>query len=66
MANIYIIWKPRARNEISMIENRVGLEKGTLRKLFDKVAIGHRDSICIDLTENSPAKLRMNIWEVLD
>jgi hypothetical protein len=62
MANIFIIWRPRATNEINLIENRVGMPKGLLSELFDTVATGHRDSICIDLTENSPAKLRLNIW----
>ena len=45
-----------------MIENRCGLKKDTLKTLFKTVATKHRDSICVDLTENSPAKLRLNIW----
>ena len=63
MSNIYIIWEPRARNELSMIENRIGLPKESLKKLFKTVAINHRDSICVDMTENSPCKLRLNIWK---
>ena len=62
MANVYIIWKPRARSEVHLIENRVGMKKDTLKELFKTVATGHRDSICVDLTENSPAPLRLNIW----
>ena len=62
MANVYVIWKPRARNEIQLIENRVGMKKDTLRELFKTVATKHRDSICVDLTENSPAPWRLNIW----
>ena len=62
MANVYVLWKPRAYNEIHMIENRCGLKKDTLKTLFKTVATKHRDSICVDLTENSPAKLRLNIW----
>ena len=63
MASVYIIWKPRARNEVNMIENRCGLKKDTLKDLFKTVATGHRDSICVDLSENSPAHLRLNIWQ---
>jgi energy-coupling factor transporter ATP-binding protein EcfA2 len=63
MSNVYILWKPRARGELSLIENRVGMPDGSLREIFDTIATGHRDSICIDLTENSPCKLRKNIWE---
>ena len=63
MANIYVLWKPRAYSELALIENRVGYAKGTLKELFQTVATGHRDSITVDLTENSPAPLRKNIWE---
>lgn len=66
MSNVFIIWKPRARNELTMIENRVGMEKGELKKIFKTVATGHRDSICIDMNEGTPAFLRKNIWEELD
>ena len=63
MASVFIIWKPRALNEIGLIENRTGLQKGELAKLFDKYATKHRDSICIDLSKDSPAKLRLNVFE---
>ena len=66
MANVYILWKPRAYSELSMIENRVGYPKGTLKELFSTVATGHRDSICVDLTENSPAKLRLNVFKKIE
>jgi energy-coupling factor transporter ATP-binding protein EcfA2 len=63
MANIYVLWKPRAYSELALIENRVGYAKGTLKELFQTVATGHRDSITVDLTEGTPAPLRKNIWE---
>jgi ABC-type cobalamin/Fe3+-siderophores transport system ATPase subunit len=66
MSNVFILWKPRARNELAMIENRVGMEKGTLKKLFKTEATGHRDSICIDLNEGTPARVRKNIWEEIE
>jgi len=62
MASVFIIWKPRALNEIGLIENRTGLQKGELGELFDEYATKHRDSICIDLSKDSPAKLRLNIF----
>jgi len=63
MADVWILWRPRSIAEMHTIENRVGFKKGDLKQLFDTVATGHRDSICIDLKENSPAKLRKNVWE---
>lgn len=66
MSNIFIIWKPRRSQEKTLIEDRIGLKKGSLSHLFSTVATGMRDSICIDYSENSPAVLRKNIWTVLD
>ena len=66
MADVFIVWKPRARNELSLIENRVGLPDGTLKELFKTIATEHRDSICIDLKEKSPAPLRLNVWQKIE
>ena len=48
---------------MTTVENRAGLDKGTLKQLFKTVATGHSDSICIDLKENTPARLRLNIFK---
>ena len=63
MSDVWCLYKPRSLMEMTTVENRVGLNKGTLKQLFNTVATGHRDSICIDLKENSPAKLRLNIFQ---
>jgi ABC-type cobalamin/Fe3+-siderophores transport system ATPase subunit len=66
MANLYIVWKPRAKNELTLIENRVGLDKGVLKELFTQLCPNQRDSITIDLTDRSPQKLRLNLWTPID
>ena len=66
MSDVIILWKPKARNELAMVENRCGLEDGTLKELFKTIATGHRDSICIDLKEGTPAKLRLNVWQPIE
>ena len=63
MANVFVVWKPRARNEVGLIENRVGLKKGALKALFQELAPGPRDSICVDHTHGSPARLWLNVFE---
>jgi hypothetical protein len=63
MANVFILWKPRAYSELSLIEDRVGMCKGSLKGIFKTVATGLRDSITIDLTENTPAKFRLNLFK---
>ena len=66
MASIFIIWKPRSRNEVALIENRCGLMKHALRTLFQTIATGPQDSICVDHTQGSPSRLRLNIWQPID
>ena len=63
MSNVFILFKPRAYNEITMIENRCGYPKDTFRDLFKTIATGFYDSICVDLTKDTPAPLRLNIWK---
>lgn len=66
MSNVYIIYRPKANNELSMIENRCGAPKGLFKYLFDTVATGYRDNICYDLTENTPAQLRLNLFNKIE
>lgn len=66
MCNVYIIYRPRSRTELSMIENRCGVAKGLFHYLFNNVASDFRDSICYDLTEGSPARIRKNLFEVIE
>ena len=66
MSNVYILWKPRARTEITLIEDRVGMPKDSLKELFKTVATGDKDSICIDMTSKTPAPLRLNIWQPIE
>jgi hypothetical protein len=61
VSNIFVVWRPRDRDEIGRIEKRVGLEKGQLREIFDAVAEDDHDCICVDHTKGSPAPLRLNI-----
>jgi hypothetical protein len=66
MSNVFIIYKPMARNELSMIENRVGMPLGMLDELFDTVATKFNDSICVDKTKGTPAPLRLNIFQPIE
>lgn len=66
MSNVFIIYKPRATNELSMIENRCGAPSGLFEHIFENYATGYRDNICYDLTENTPAKIRVNLFDVLE
>ncbi len=65
-ANIFLLWKPHARSEASLIDNRVGLAKGTLKTLFNEVATGPYDFICVDLTRQTPMPLRLGLWQPIE
>jgi hypothetical protein len=62
-SNVFLVYKPNSRRECTDIENRVGLEKNVLKDLFRTVATEPYDSIMIDLTVGTPAKLRKNIYQ---
>ena len=65
-ANIFVIWRPRDRDEIGRIEKRVGLDKGVLKEIFDAVAHDEHDSICVDHSRGSPSPLRLNLWTPIE
>lgn len=66
MSNVVCLWKPRGKNEISLIENRFGVDHGLLSHLFKTVATGPRDSICVDWTASSPARYRLNLFTPIE
>lgn len=65
-ADLFVIWRPKARLEMSNIENRVGVPHGLLSGIFDRLGRDARDSITIDWTRGTPAPLRWNIWTPLN
>ena len=64
-ANIFVVWKPIARNETSLIENRCGLERGMLTQMFKQFRKTQYDSFTFDFTTTSPALIRFNLFEPL-
>ena len=65
-ANIFVVWKPIAKNETSLIENRCGLERGMLTQMFKQFRKTQWDSLTFDFTTNSPAPIRFNLFEKIE
>jgi hypothetical protein len=65
-ANAFLLYKCSSRAELTTIENRTGLEKGSLKTLFKTVASDTYDSIMLDRTIGTPAPLRKNIYEKIE
>lgn len=65
-ANCFMIYNSPSRQELTTIDNRVGLEAGTLRSLFKTICSDTYDCVFIDRTIGTPYPLRKNIYEVID
>jgi len=65
-ANLFFVWKPVARNEIALIENRVGLKKGMLSDMFAEFRKSQYDGFCFDFSLDSPAPIRFNLFEPIE
>ena len=60
--NVFIIYKPNDRDELGTIARRVGMTKKDMLYIFDNFMKEKRDTLCIDMTEDSPAPLRKNLF----
>lgn len=66
VANVFILWKPSDYDCCASFSKKVGLEAEDLKYIFKHICTGPKDSFCIDLTDNSPAPFRKNMFEPLD
>jgi hypothetical protein len=65
-ANCFIIYKPTSDNELQTISNRVGVKYEDLRYMFKTYANNFFDMLFIDLTKDTPYRIRRNIYDVID
>jgi hypothetical protein len=65
-SNVYIIFKPRDRDELATIGRRVGFKKGVLYDLFKQVLPKFRDSLTVNLIPSSPHVFYKNLFEVIE
>ena len=61
-ANIFVIYKPNNLDELTIIGKRVGMKKELILGIFDKALTEKRDTLTVDMTEDSPCKLRKNLF----
>jgi hypothetical protein len=65
-ANVFLLYRPVSKLELTLIANRVGLHKDKLKELFKTKCSGDYDFVTVDRTIGSPYPLRKNLFEVLD
>ena len=65
-ANCFILYKPTSKRELQTIANRVGIEHKDLKALFKQHCNNFYDMIFLDMTQDTPYRVRKNIYEVID
>lgn len=63
-ANLFVIWKTMDVDSLANIARKTGFRKDKFHDLFD-LCQRTRDSVWIDLTDNSPAPLRLNGFDLI-
>ena len=61
--SIYIIFKPRSRQEISVTANRIGIDKVLFQNMMTRLLKQRWDSICIDNTLGTEHPFRLNLFQ---
>jgi hypothetical protein len=62
-SNVFLLYKPVAVGELTMIANRVGLAAVDLHMIFDEICTGVYDCLMVDHIPGSPFCLRKNLYE---
>jgi hypothetical protein len=65
-ATQFVLWKMHDKIQTSAIAKKVGLNKNQLHYLIDTYLTDHYDFIMVDLSKDTPAYLRKNIFEKLE
>ena len=63
LCNIFVIWKIHDRISQKLLSKKIGLEEEDLRELFKTILKGDKDSLCVDMTDKTPARYRKNLFE---
>ena len=59
-ANVFFLWKIKDKDNVAVLNRRLGLRKEVLFNLFQKYLKKTTDSLCFDLTKSSPMPVRFN------
>jgi hypothetical protein len=64
--SVYILYKPRSNAEITTMSNRIGMDADLMQNMMRELLVERWDSICIDLTMDSPNPFRLNLFYPFD
>ena len=63
--NCMIVWKLDDHTSMASIAVKCGLKPSHLRTIFETICTGDKDSLMIDCTVGTPAKLRKNGYKII-
>ncbi len=64
-SNVWVLWRMSDMDAMALTARRTGLNKVHFKRIFDKLMLGDKDSLWIDMTEKSPFRLRKNGFECI-
>jgi hypothetical protein len=63
--NMIVLWKSPDLDSMSRVAKKSGLQPSELLDLFDKYCPNYRDAVWCDLTNGTPAPIRINGFKVV-
>ena len=66
VSTIFVLFKSADLNALAMLASRTGLKSRDLLDIFKKYILDNHNNLIVDLTVNSPARLRIDGYKVLE
>jgi uridine kinase len=65
-SNVFIMWSNPDKDAMAIMARKTGLKGDDLRNIFDKLMKESKDSLWVDLTDNSPYPMRKNGFTLIN
>ena len=65
-SNLWILWRMNDIDAMATVARKSGLKAGQLKEIFDELMSDPKDSLWIDMTDNSPYPLRKNGFTLIE
>ena len=65
-SNLFVVFKPTDLDSINTLGRRIGIDKKTIKHVFDKICPSWHDSLCVNLTKGAKFKYSRNLFGKID
>ena len=66
MSNLFVLWKMPDLNAMSQLASRTGMSSKDFLNIFQNHILDDHSNLWIDMTKDSPAKMRINGYKVME